>query len=347
MADVLEKLGEALLKKGALDEAINKLEEAERIYKDQSSTKGGYLWELADVLEKLGEALLKKGALDEAINKLEEAERIYRDLSSANKRYLPDLAKVLEKLGEALLKKGALDEAINKLEEAERIYKYPPSPEDLFSYNQYLPSLADVLEKLGEALLKKGMKNKAMKKLKEADRIYRRLSKESFWDALKRALEVNMSFPLLFTFLFIIYCLCYLSDKYLGISLLPREAMENFGEYEIIGVMLFILLITACIATITIIFSPLLLLRKYLPKGGFKKDLTYSLLTFILPWSLLFIHGVTLAEKLISLFSSFIALSFLTIGGFFLKILLTFFIKDSIKDTSRYLKRLKQKFESL
>jgi tetratricopeptide (TPR) repeat protein len=98
-----------------LDEAVDKLEEALKIYRDLSEKDERFLPDLARTLNNLGNALSKKEMLDEAVDKLEEALKIYRDLSEKDERFLPYLAAILINLGNALSKKEMFDEAVEHL----------------------------------------------------------------------------------------------------------------------------------------------------------------------------------------------------------------------------------------
>jgi serine/threonine-protein kinase len=94
-------LGNALRKKGQLDEAIAEYQEALHFNKDNHLAHNN-----------LGNALADKGRLDEAIAEYQEAIRIKKDLSGAHYN-----------LGNALRKKGELDKAIAEFREAIRIKK--------------------------------------------------------------------------------------------------------------------------------------------------------------------------------------------------------------------------------
>ena len=92
-------LGDALLKKGQTDEAINQYQEAIRLKPDS-----------ADAHYNLGNALLKKDQTDEAISQYQEVIRL-----------TPDYADAHNDLGLALYRKGRTGEAISHFQEALRL----------------------------------------------------------------------------------------------------------------------------------------------------------------------------------------------------------------------------------
>ena len=100
-----EILGNALTRKGRLDEAIKHYEEALEIRKKLASKDERFLPQLAGTLNNLGIALADEGRLDEAIKHYEEALATYRELASKDERFLPDLARSLLGYGLALLSK--------------------------------------------------------------------------------------------------------------------------------------------------------------------------------------------------------------------------------------------------
>jgi Flp pilus assembly protein TadD len=126
-------LGDALLKKGQTDEAINQYQEAIRLKPDS-----------ADAHYNLGNALLKKDQTDEAISQYQEVIRLK-----------PDSADAQNNLGDALLKKGQTDEAINQYQEAIRLK----------------PDSADAHYNLGNALRKKGQIDEAINQYQEVIRL--------------------------------------------------------------------------------------------------------------------------------------------------------------------------------
>jgi tetratricopeptide (TPR) repeat protein len=128
-------LGDALNKKGRLDESICQFQEALRIK-----------LEYADAHYNLGVALASKGQVDEAIREYQEAVRLK-----------PDYAKAHYNLGVALDQQGRVDEAIHHYEEAIHLKA----------------DFAEAHNNLGAHLDKKGQAEEAIRQYQEAFRLKR------------------------------------------------------------------------------------------------------------------------------------------------------------------------------
>jgi len=126
-------LGDALIKKGQIDEAINQYQEAILLIP-------GY----AEAHYNLGTALQKKGQIDAAISQFQEAIRLN-----------PEYAEAHCNLGTALIKKGQIDAAINQFQEAIRLK----------------PGYADAHYNLANALLKKDQTGQAVRQFQEVIRL--------------------------------------------------------------------------------------------------------------------------------------------------------------------------------
>ena len=126
-------LGDALLRKGQIDEAIDQFEEAALLMP-------GYI----DVHYNLGNTLLKKGLINKAINQFQEAIRLK-----------PGYADAYNNLGTCLLKKGQVDEAISQFQVAIRLK----------------PDLADAHYNLGNAFLKKIQTGEAVRQFQAVIRL--------------------------------------------------------------------------------------------------------------------------------------------------------------------------------
>ena len=118
------ELGNALLQKERLDEAVAQYQMALQIKPDY-----------AEAHNNLGDALLQQGKVDEAITHGQQALQIK-----------PDYAAAYNNLGNALLKKGRVDEAITQYQKALQIK----------------PDYAEAWYNLGNALLKKGRVDEAI-----------------------------------------------------------------------------------------------------------------------------------------------------------------------------------------
>jgi tetratricopeptide (TPR) repeat protein len=123
-AEAHYNLGSAFLQKGRLDEAIVQCQIVLKIRAND-----------ADAHYVLGTAFLQEGRLDEAITQCQDALQIK-----------PDYVEARSNLGNALLKKGKVDEAITQYQMALQIK----------------PGYAEVLFNLGNALLKKGKVDEAI-----------------------------------------------------------------------------------------------------------------------------------------------------------------------------------------
>ncbi len=126
-------LGDALVKKGQLEEAISQYREAIRLIP-------GY----AEAHYNLGTSLLKMGQIDEAISQFQEA--ILRNTEYAD---------AYDNLGTALIKKGQVDGAIVQYQEAIRLK----------------PGYADAHYNLGNAFLKKDQTGEAVRQFQEVIRL--------------------------------------------------------------------------------------------------------------------------------------------------------------------------------
>jgi protein O-mannosyl-transferase len=123
-AEAHYNLGNALLKKGDVDEAIDHYQKALQISPNS-----------ADVHNNFGNALIKKDSVDKAIDHYQKALQIN-----------PTYAKAHLNLGSALLKKGSADEAITHFQKALQIN----------------PDYVNAHLNLGNALLKKGSVDEAI-----------------------------------------------------------------------------------------------------------------------------------------------------------------------------------------
>jgi tetratricopeptide (TPR) repeat protein len=123
-------LGDALLQKGQVDEALEQFKKALEIYPN-------YL----EARYNLGNALLQKGQLGEAIAQYDKALEIN-----------PDSAETRHNLGNALLQEGRLDEAIAQYDKALEIN----------------PKYAEIRYNLGNALLQKGQLDEAIAQYNKA-----------------------------------------------------------------------------------------------------------------------------------------------------------------------------------
>ena len=117
-------IGDVLLQKGRVDEAIAHYQQALQLKPDY-----------ADAWYNLGNALFQKGKVDEAIARFQKALQLK-----------PNDAKTLNNLGNALLQKGQADEAMVCLQKALQIN----------------PAGAEAQNNLGNALLQKGRADEAM-----------------------------------------------------------------------------------------------------------------------------------------------------------------------------------------
>ena len=126
-------LGDALLQKGQVNEALEQFQKAVAI-------KPNYV----DACNNLGNALLQKGQVDEAVAQYQKAMAIN-----------PSYADARNNLGVVLLHKGQLDEAFDQFQKAMAIN----------------PNYADARDNLGVLLIQKGQLDEAITQFQEALRL--------------------------------------------------------------------------------------------------------------------------------------------------------------------------------
>jgi tetratricopeptide (TPR) repeat protein len=134
-------LGNALLKKGSVDEAIAHYQKALQIKPDN-----------AEVCYNLGNALLKKGNVDEAIAHYQTALQIK-----------PDYVEAHNNLGKALFKKGNVDEAIAHYQTALQI-----KPDNAEIRNNLAVALAKAHGDYANTLVQMGRDDEAMVEFRKA-----------------------------------------------------------------------------------------------------------------------------------------------------------------------------------
>jgi len=157
-------LGEALLRKGQLDDAVAQYQKALGIYPNQAKANNN-----------LGVALFQKGQLDDAVAQFQKATEIN-----------PDYPEAHNNLGSALVQKGQLDEAISQFQKAVELNPdYPEAHSNLgnaliqkgqmddavANYQKALeinPDYPEAHNNLGNALLQKGQPDEAIAQFEKA-----------------------------------------------------------------------------------------------------------------------------------------------------------------------------------
>ena len=134
-------LGNALLKKGSVDEAIAHFQKALQIIPDN-----------AEACYNLGNALLKKGSVDEAIAHFQRALQIK-----------PDYVEAHNNLGNALFKKGNVEEAITHYQKAQQI-----KPDYADIRNNLAVALAKVHGDYANTLVQMGRDDEAIGEFRKA-----------------------------------------------------------------------------------------------------------------------------------------------------------------------------------
>jgi protein O-mannosyl-transferase len=132
-AEAHNNLGYALLREGQMDEAIRQFQEASRLRPDDAEAHNG-----------LGNALAGKGQTDEAIRQYQQALRLKPDFTLAHNN-----------LGIALVRKGQMDEAIRQFREALHLK----------------PDYAEAHNNLGMALAEKSQTDEAINQYQTAIRL--------------------------------------------------------------------------------------------------------------------------------------------------------------------------------
>jgi len=138
-------LGNALLKKGSVEEAIAHFQKALQILPDNSE---------ADY--NLGNALFKKGSVDEAIAHFQRALQIK-----------PDFAEAHNNLGNALFKKGNVEEAITHYQKALQI-----KPDNVNVRNNLAVALAKTHGDYANTLVQTGRDDEAIVEFRKALELY-------------------------------------------------------------------------------------------------------------------------------------------------------------------------------
>ncbi len=151
LARTLNGLGEALSRKGRLDEAIASFEEALSIYRRLAERDERFLPDLARTLNGLGEALSRKGRLDEAIDTYRQGVGLLSPLISLKPWYFPLLSNLYLNLSLALLSKGDIREAIFHLCKSLYLLTYPSTPKTAYS-RKLLEKTLEHLNKLKDKL---------------------------------------------------------------------------------------------------------------------------------------------------------------------------------------------------
>ncbi|MGP8052597.1 MAG: tetratricopeptide repeat protein [Limisphaerales bacterium] len=157
-------LGNALFQKGEVDEAMVQYQKALQIEPND-----------ADAHNNLGNALLQKGQVDKAIAQCQKALQIK-----------PDLAEACDSLGNAFLQKGEVDEAIVQYQKALQIkpdyagacynlghalFQKGRVDEAIVQYQKSLqinPNFSGACDSLGDALLQKGRTDEAIAQYQKA-----------------------------------------------------------------------------------------------------------------------------------------------------------------------------------
>ncbi|HTY88068.1 MAG TPA: tetratricopeptide repeat protein [Candidatus Acidoferrum sp.] len=139
-AEVYYNLGDALLKKGSVDEAIANFQRALKIKPDY-----------VEAHNNLGNALFKKGSVDEAIVHFQRALQIKPDYAEVRNNLDVALAKAHDDYATTLVQMGRDDEAIIEFREALELF----------------PDFADARHDLAVTLLHKGQVNEAIAQFRE------------------------------------------------------------------------------------------------------------------------------------------------------------------------------------
>ena len=173
-ATVLNNLAVVLSDLGYREEALDKAQEAARIYEQLTKARpDAFLPDTAMSLNNLANALSDLGRHEEALDKAQEAARIYEQLVKARPDvFLPDLAMSLNNLAIRLSDLGRREEALVKAQEAARMYgQLAKARPDVF-----LPKLAGSLSNLANRLSGLGRREEALDKAQKSVRIYEQLA---------------------------------------------------------------------------------------------------------------------------------------------------------------------------
>lgn len=166
---LLNNLANRLSYLGRPEEALEKAEEAVRIYWQLAQARPDlFSPELATGLNNLANLLSDLGRREGALEKGEEAVEIFGQLAEARPdAFLPDLASALNNLANLLSDLGRREEALEKAEEVVRIYGQLATARP----DAFLPHLASTLNNLANRLSDLGRREEALEKAEEAVRI--------------------------------------------------------------------------------------------------------------------------------------------------------------------------------
>jgi len=174
-ARLLNNLANCLKAVGRRDEALNKAQEAVRIYQQLAKARpDAFLPGLATSLQTLGNRLSELGRREEALDKAREALRIRDQLAKDRpEAFRLDLASSLNNLATMLSDLGRREEALDKAHEAVRIYEQLATGQP----DKVLPELARSLHNLANRLNDLGRREEALDKAQQAERIFEQLAK--------------------------------------------------------------------------------------------------------------------------------------------------------------------------
>jgi tetratricopeptide (TPR) repeat protein len=174
-ARLLNNLAIRLSALGRREEALDKVQEAARIYEQLANAwPDAFLPDLAMSLHNLATRLSELGRREEALDKAQEAVRIREQLAKARPdAFLPDLAMSLNNLANRLSDLGQREEALDKAQEAVRIREQLAKARP----DAFLPDLAMSLNNLANRLSDLGRREEALDKAQEAARIREQLAK--------------------------------------------------------------------------------------------------------------------------------------------------------------------------
>ena len=169
VAGTMKNIGMVLAERGEFDAALEKFEEARRIYKACNNSKDGACCDIASAISCMGNVQNRRGELEDALKLYGEALAIYKSVSSRARELggrsrlaLQEVASTLKIMGMVHTKIGELDKAMSCFQDAIDIMRQN------FSEKGSGAVVTSILSRIGGIFCKMGKLDEAMSHYQEA-----------------------------------------------------------------------------------------------------------------------------------------------------------------------------------